>query len=115
MKIIFIPIYVEKEDISYFMLECGGDWESPVFFFVYWSEKNNRLKGFFPKGDGNVYSVELNTAYGSEQESPKYNENKAEKYEKQCEYVQDNFEHIYKKAKEKEFQQFKDFLINNES
>lgn len=59
-------IYCKQDNVSYLRLECGGDSELPVIAYAYWSEKNKCIKGFFPCGEGNVYNVETNTAYGSE-------------------------------------------------
>jgi hypothetical protein len=47
----------------------GGDWEFPVFFIVYWDGK--ALRGYIPVC-GNTYNLDLNTAFGSEEESDKY-------------------------------------------
>jgi hypothetical protein len=58
-----------KDDISYFQLEAGGDWEYPIIAFFYWSERNKSIQGFFPLGEGNTYNIETNTAYGSEDSS----------------------------------------------
>lgn len=58
--------YCEHDNISYLQLECGGDSELPIIAYAYWSEKHKCIKGFFPCGEGNVYNIETNTAYGSE-------------------------------------------------
>lgn len=108
--------YEEKEGISYFLMQCGGDWEMTVMFYVYWSEKHKRLKGFFPVGDGNVYNQETKTAYGSEMENcdldfddPKY-EKLEEKYGALIEKIDRNQSKHYEKAQEIGFKQFKEYL-----
>lgn len=55
----------------------GGDWEFPVFFIIYWDGK--QLRGYIPVC-GNTYNLDLNTAFGSEEESDKY-EDVIAKYE----------------------------------
>lgn len=66
--------YGQKEDISYLRINAGGDWEQPIQAFVYWSERDKRLKGFFPCGIGNTYNMKTNTAYGSEDDPELYEE-----------------------------------------
>jgi hypothetical protein len=103
--------YQEKEGISYFRMECGGDWECAVMSFIYWSEKEQRLKGFFPKGDGNVYNTLTNTAYGSENDSDLFDEDKEEEYQEQMEKIDQNYDKYSTKAEEKGFQQLKDYIL----
>lgn len=65
--------YCQSEGFSYLRMELGGDWEMPVITFAYWSERNNRIKGFFPCGEGNVYNIVTNSAYTQEDYiSPNY-------------------------------------------
>jgi len=47
----------------------GGDWEWPVFFIIYWDGK--QLRGYIPVC-GNTFNADLNAAFGSEEESDKY-------------------------------------------
>jgi hypothetical protein len=105
----------QKEGISYLTVECGGDWEMPIIVFVYWSEKEGRLKSFFPQGDGNIYNKETNTAYGSEQEIPavEQNEKLRTKYENMMEKINDNAEKLYAKAEENGFQQLKKEIMKD--
>jgi hypothetical protein len=109
--------YQENGGISYFLLECGGDWECAVMFYIYWSEKEQRLKSFFPKGDGNIYNVEAKSAYGSEMDAlnlsysdPEYRKLQ-DKYETMFEEIYQNQDKHYKKAREIGFKQFKEHLV----
>lgn len=56
----------EHEGCHFLKLTMGGDWEWPICAYVYWSEVEQRAKGFFPKGDGNVYNKDFDCAYGNE-------------------------------------------------
>jgi hypothetical protein len=101
----------EQEGINYLLVECGGDWENPVISFVYWSVKENRLKSYFPLGDGNIYNQETNTAYGSEFEAD-LEELDEEKYEKMKLKIDNNYIAYYDKAEAIGFKQFKQFLFD---
>lgn len=48
---------------------AGGDWEKPVFFIIYWD--GQKLRGYIP-AYGNTYNANLNTAFGSEEDSDKF-------------------------------------------
>lgn len=48
---------------AYLYVLLGGDWEMPIFAYVYWSEQDSRLKGFVPVGKGNYYNIEKGAAY----------------------------------------------------
>lgn len=41
---------------------AGGDWETPVYFILYWDGKE--LRGYIPK-DGNTWNTDTNMAYGT--------------------------------------------------
>ena len=112
--------YMEKEGVSFFVAVCGGDWEMPIHFLVYWSETDKRLKGFFPKGDSNVYNVEYNCAYGSE-----YDKVHEEDFSSRAQYdkvmneaddkmgkINDNFEEVSNKALNKAFKELKHIILN---
>lgn len=112
--------YHEKEGISFFKAICGGDWEVPIHFLVYWSETEGRLKGFFPKGEANIYNVAYGCAYGSEYE--KVNEsdfpNRAaydkvmnEADNKLCS-IDDNYQQVSDKALNKAFKEMKQIILN---
>lgn len=53
----------------YLGITAGGDWEYPLFFILYWNGKN--IRGYIPT-DGNTWNKEFKTAYGSEEDSNKY-------------------------------------------
>lgn len=72
--------FIDHDEMTFLKIIMGGDWEWPVFAFVYWSEVEQRAKGFFPTGDGNVYNVDCKCAYGSEHECD-LTEEEQEKYE----------------------------------
>jgi len=44
---------------------AGGDWESPLFYLIYFDGK--KLRGYIPT-DGNTWNTDTKTAYGSEQD-----------------------------------------------
>lgn len=64
--------YENCDAIEYYkesVLFCaGGDWEYPVYFFIYINPKNGNLETFFPTGKGNSYNPLTATAFGSEDE-----------------------------------------------
>lgn len=53
-------------------VNAGGDWEVPICYCLYWDGKE--IRGYIPD-KGNVYNREYMTAYGSEDNSPKFPEN----------------------------------------
>lgn len=55
--------------LEYFGISAGGDWECPVFFIVYTDGK--KLRAYIPTY-GNTFNADLNTAFGSETESDKF-------------------------------------------
>jgi len=110
--------YYEKEGISFFQAICGGDWEQPIQFLVYWSESESRLKGFFPLGDANIYNKEYNCAYGSESEILYDKFKNEEDYEKELskcenllEKLDENYEKNYEKALNNAFKELKKILV----
>lgn len=44
---------------------AGGDWETPVFFIVYWDGKN--IRGYIPS-EGNLWNHMTKLAYGNDME-----------------------------------------------
>ncbi len=53
---------------------AGGDWETPVYFILYWD--GEKVRGYVPE-DGNTFNSKYRTAYGSEGNSPKYANDKS--------------------------------------
>ena len=47
-------------------VQCGGDWEYPVYFIIYWDGKS--LRGYIPT-DGNPWNTDDKIAYGNNAES----------------------------------------------
>lgn len=45
---------------------AGGDWESAVFFCIYWDGK--KLRGYIPE-KGNLWNTDTNQAYGNDDEA----------------------------------------------
>lgn len=70
------PVFATENDIvgyhsldnglSFLGVRAGGDWESPVFFIIYWDGKD--LRGYIPK-DGNSYNTDTMTAYGNDEQA----------------------------------------------
>jgi hypothetical protein len=64
----FCGFHTLPNGMPYLGVVAGGDWETPVFFIIYWDGK--KLRGYIPK-EGNVYNQFTMTAYGSEDHNPK--------------------------------------------
>jgi hypothetical protein len=45
---------------------AGGDWETPVFFIIYWD--GTKLRGYIPE-DGNLWNTDTKQAYGNDKEA----------------------------------------------
>lgn len=58
---------------SFLGMWAGGDWETPVYFILYWDGK--KVRGYVPE-TGNTFNPKYRTAFGSEGESPKYTSDK---------------------------------------
>lgn len=50
--------------LTFYGVSCGGDWECPVFFIVYWDGK--RLRGYVPTV-GNPWNTDTKEAYGNDE------------------------------------------------
>lgn len=116
--------FCRKEGVEYIKLVMGGDWEMPVYAILYWSEKDKQIKGFFPLDKGNTYNIKEKTAYGSEINSgisikklayntPEYNVLE-DKFDKEREYYEENYDKVNRKAEIEGFKQFKRHLLNTE-
>lgn len=112
--------FLKREGLSFFKAVCGGDWEIPVHFLIYWSEKEQRLKGFFPKGDSNTYNTKYNCAYGSEYEKINIDDfSNKESYKKAMNESEDmmalidnQYDLLSKKALKNSFKELKNIIIN---
>lgn len=109
------------EGLEFATVEMGGDWETPVYAIIYWSEKDQKVKGFFPKEKGNIYNVVENTAYGSDMENYHYNQPSKEayqalqqKYESMRDKIEEDSEKHYKKALKEGVKQWKEHLLATE-
>jgi hypothetical protein len=49
-------------NMSYYGVAAGGDWETPVFFCIYWDGK--KLRGYIPE-KGNLWNTDTKEAYGN--------------------------------------------------
>lgn len=56
----------------YCLCSAGGDWEYPVHFILYMSDKN-KIRGYVPS-KGNTYNTKFKCAYGSEEDNENYDE-----------------------------------------
>lgn len=54
-----------KNGLSYLGVCCGGDWENPLFYIVYWDGR--KLRGYIPT-EGNHWNTDKNSAYGNNYE-----------------------------------------------
>ena len=50
---------------------AGGDWEFPVFFFVYLDEDGKTLRAYVPK-DGNIWNYDSNEAFGNSDDDAEF-------------------------------------------
>lgn len=71
----------QGEHGSYLYVLLGGDWQMPIFAYVYWSEQAGRLKGFVPVGKGNFYNVEKSAAYETYEDKELIDKNSYEEAE----------------------------------
>lgn len=62
--------FVQMGDLTFLMVEAGGDWETPILFCLYIDNKG-KVRGYIPE-NGNTYNKKWKTAYGSEEENPNY-------------------------------------------
>jgi hypothetical protein len=51
--------------LTYLGVTAGGDWETPLFYIVYWD--GEKLRGYIPTA-GNFWDTDTKTAYGSEED-----------------------------------------------
>lgn len=58
-----IGYHTLSNGMSYYGVAAGGDWETPVFFIIYWDGKN--LRGYIPE-DGNLWNTDTKQAYGND-------------------------------------------------
>lgn len=58
-----------NDDFPVLFVNAGGDWEQPICFIIYWDGKT--LRGYVPE-KGNVFNPITKTAFGSDEDSPKY-------------------------------------------
>lgn len=113
--------FVEVEGTHFILLSMGGDWEFPVNAYIYYSTKNNKLKGFFPRDDGNMYNQITQTAYGSEREAAIYRKLSYDEFSKieeefNFEAMQDKMssDFIEENTLLEGFKQFKEYLNKKE-
>lgn len=52
--------------LTFLGITAGGDWETPLFYIIYWD--GDKLRAYVPT-DGNHWNTDTNTAYGSEAEA----------------------------------------------
>ena len=62
----YVGLHTLGNGLSYLGVTAGGDWETPLFFIVYWDGEN--LRGYVPK-DGNTWNTKNNCAFGNDEEA----------------------------------------------
>lgn len=62
-----IGFHTLNNGFSFLGISAGGDWESPVFFILYWD--GTSIRAYIPK-DGNTYNEKEMSAYGNNDEDP---------------------------------------------
>ena len=55
--------HIAPNGLPFLGVVAGGDWEIPVFFMIYWDDKD--LRGYIPT-DGNTWNTDTKKAYGNE-------------------------------------------------
>lgn len=59
-----LGLHTLENGLTFWGMYGCGDWESPVFFIVYW---DGTLRGYVPK-EGNCWNTTTKTAYGNDAE-----------------------------------------------
>ena len=59
-------IKMSKKGVPYVQVSVGGDWESPVYFYIYYD--GYKLRGYVPL-KGNAINRDTNTAFGNNEEA----------------------------------------------
>jgi hypothetical protein len=58
-----IGLHTLGNNLTFLGLYCGGDWEVPVFWIVYWD--GSKIRAYVPT-DGNPYNTDTKEAYGND-------------------------------------------------
>lgn len=58
----FVGFHTLPNGLTYFGVSCGGDWETPLVYIVYWDGR--QLRGYVPE-DGNFWNTDTKAAYGN--------------------------------------------------
>lgn len=74
--------------VPYVLCFGGGDWEQPVYFFVYPEAKTGNPRVYIP-ARGNAFNKKLKVAFGSEDEVKTYSDNDA-RIQEEKEYIISN-------------------------
>jgi len=53
-----------ENGLSYLGINAGGDWETPIFFMLYWDGKS--IRGYVPK-EGNTWNQVTKQAFGNDE------------------------------------------------
>lgn len=61
-----VGFHTLENGLSFLGVTAGGDWESPLFFILYWDGK--ALRGYIPT-EGNPWNTSQKAAYGNNEES----------------------------------------------
>ena len=61
-----VGFHTLRNGLTYLGITAGGDWETPLFYIIYWD--GQKLRAYIPT-DGNFWNTDTNTAYGSEGEA----------------------------------------------
>jgi hypothetical protein len=56
-------VHTLDNDLTFWGMSAGGDWEYPVFFLIYWDGK--KLRGYVPT-DGNPWNTATKQAFGND-------------------------------------------------
>lgn len=92
---IFLGYQTLSNGLTYLGIYAGGDWETPLYFIIYWDGK--KLRGYIPE-DGNLYNTDTKKAYGNDSAAdlknarkrwPNDESLKEDNIEFECDYVDD--------------------------
>jgi DNA 3'-phosphatase len=62
----FVGYHELENGLSFLGIMAGGDWETPVFFIIYWDGK--ALRAYIPT-DGNPWNTDTHEAYGNDEDA----------------------------------------------
>ena len=62
----FLGVHTLDHGLTFLGVQCGGDWERPVYMILYWDGKE--VRGYIPK-KGNCWNYDTKTAIGNDEDA----------------------------------------------